>query len=103
MEKDISSHIRHKTLGYKEFIDNYDKLEKLRKEKILDSHMFLYYVTYCARYIQSLDPYEYQMVIETIPSMEEKMDIVKTLYEKVKGLIEETINSIHKKKILQKD
>lgn len=97
MANEITDQKEQNTPGYQDFITYYDKLEKLRKGKSLDSHLFIYYVTYCSKYIQSLDPYEYQIVVSTMPSMEEKMETVISLYAKVKSAIFETLNEIAQK------
>ena len=89
MEKDV--------YGYQDFIETYEKLEKIRKEKTLDSHMFIYCVANCAKYIQSLDPYEYQMAITVMPSLEEKIDTVNSLYTKVKTAIVDSLNEVSQK------
>ena len=80
--------------GYQDFIENYEKLEKVRKEKTLDSHMFMYCVANCAKYTQSLDPYEYQMAITVMPSLEEKIDTVNSLYTKLKIAIADSLNEV---------
>jgi hypothetical protein len=98
MGKEISEQQEQKTPGYEDFNATYEKLEKLRNSKTLDSHLFIYYVTICARYIQSLDPYEYQMVINAMPAMEEKIDTVKVLYSKVQTAIFDKLNEIPQKK-----
>ena len=83
--------------GYEDFIECYDKLEKLRSSKTIDTHRLIYYVTYCCRYIQTLDAYEYQMLIQAMPEMEDKIDTVRALYSKLKSAIFETLCEISKK------
>ncbi len=84
------------TPGYEDFLTTYEKLEHLRKGKNVDTKLFMTYVARCHQYIQTLDPYELQCVTNAIPDIDEKIDVIKDLYAKIRTAIHETLGQLTK-------
>ncbi len=85
--------IHNQEPGWIDFIQYYQKLEKLRASADTDTHRLVVYTKYCHDYIRSLTDYEYQYAC-SIPSFAERFERVEALYARIEGIIKEAIDSI---------
>ena len=78
--------------GYEDFLSYYDKVQRILQNKgrnSQDTRLFAQYVSQCFIYVRSLSPYELQCLCEAMPDIEEKIEIICDLHEKIRLAIRE--------------
>lgn len=78
--------------GYEDFLNYYDKVQQILQNRARDGQeprLFAQYVSQCFAYVKSLSPYEFQCLCETLPDIEEKIEIIANLHEKIRLAIRE--------------
>ncbi len=79
-------------LGYEDFLNYYNKVQQILQNRNRDgqeTHLFAQYVSLCYNYVRSLSPYEFQCLCEAMPDIEEKIENISTLHEKIRLAIRE--------------
>ncbi len=73
--------------GYEDFLEYYDKVQHIlrnRGRNGLETRLFAQYVSICFAYVRSLSPYELQCLCEAMPDIEEKIEVICDLHEKIR-------------------
>ncbi len=91
--KGIINHMQDRQLlGYEDFLSYYDKVQLIlqnRGRNGQETRLFTQYVSLCFSYIRSLSPYELQCLCDALPDIEEKIEIICNLYERIRVAINE--------------
>ena len=87
-------------IGYEDFLKYYDKVQQILQNRDRDgqeTRLFAQYVSLCFSYIRSLSPYELQCLYETLPDIEEKIENIANLHEKIRLAIKEAFQETSQK------
>ncbi len=79
-------------LGYEDFLNSYEKIQQILQNRNRDgqeTRLFAQYVSQCYSYVRSLSPYEFQCLCDAMPEIEEKIEIISSLHEKIRLAIRE--------------
>lgn len=73
--------------GYEDFLDYYAKVQQILHNRVKngqETRLFAQYVSLCFSYVKSLSPYELQCLCEALPDIEEKIEVICDLHEKIR-------------------
>ena len=86
--------------GYEDFLNYYDKVQLILRDRGRngqDTRLFAQYVSVCYAYVRSLSPYELQCLCEALPDIEEKIEVICSLHERIRVAIQEAFQETTRK------